>query len=314
MSGTLSFFLSPGRSGTQWIGARLAASFGDLALVEHEPIHANYVPRRVLGDPDYAAHIARSPALAAQLAHIDSVVAAGRDYIDAGWCVWAWMPYFIARYPGRVRLVHFTRHPVRFAYSMESHGFYRPDVRDDGYTRDAQLEPTDPGVRYPEYRERWGGMTPFEKCLYQWLELNAFVLAVHREHPQVPYLHLRMEDLTADNTAAWRGLLAFLGLPVERVLADPARTARVDRFHFYVDRVADPKLAATHPQVVALAREFGYPRLEVSREEVARRYARPRLRAAGRLVARAILGTAYRPLRRRMLEWQQARSAARAGR
>lgn len=307
MPGTLSFFLSPGRSGTQWIGDRLAAHYADLAVVEHEPIHANYGPRHVLGGMDFEAARARSPVLAAQLAHIDAVVGSGRHYIDAGWCVWAWMPYFIARYPGRVRLVHFTRHPVRFAYSMESHGFYRPDVRDDGYTRDAQLEPTDAGVSYPQYAARWADLTPFEKCLYQWLEVNAFVLDVHRACPQVPYLHLRMEDITGDQAARWQALLTFLELPGDRLFKDSARTRRVDRFHFYVDRVADPALVYRHPDVVALAAEFGYADLAVSRHEALRRYGRPPLREFVRTLARGVLGGYYRPLRRRMLDWQQAR-------
>lgn len=306
MTATLNFFLSPGRSGTQWIGDRLAAHFGDIAVVEHEPIHANYAPRLVPGRVGFDAHIARSPAVAGQLAHIDAVVASGKDYIDTGWCVWTWMPYFIARYPGQVRLVHFTRHPVRFAYSMESHGFYRPDVRDDGYTREAQLEPTDSGVRYPHYAARWDSLTPFEKCLYQWLEMNACALDVHRAHPQVPYLHLRMEDLTADHAGQWQRLLDFLELPADRLFEDPERTRRVDRFHFYVDAVADPALVHQHPEVVDLAHGLGYQNLDVNPHEALRRYGRPPLRRFVRAVARGVLGRYYRPLRRRMHDWQQA--------
>lgn len=314
MEPTLSFFLSPGRTGTQWIGDRLARHYSDLAVVEHEPIHADYAPRRALRAPDLDALASAMPVVARQLRHIDEVVASGRRYIEAGWCVFAWMPWFIARYPGRVRLVHFTRHPVRFAYSTESHAFYQPELREDGYTRNAQLEPTDSGVRYPAYRQRWAAMCPFEKCLYQWLEVNAYILELPRRYPDVPYLHLRMEDLTADKPGSWEALLGFLQLPVARLPADPQRQERVDQFQFLIDRVADPALVQHHPQVMEMARALGYDPLAVDREAAARRYQRSPGRRVARNLVRRLLGRHYNPIRRRMVEWQQARRSAGASR
>lgn len=310
MEPTLSFFLSPGRTGTQWIGDRLARHYADLALVEHEPIHADYAPCRALRAPDLEALADRLPRVRAQLDHVVAAVAGGRRYIEAGWCAYAWLPWFIARYGARVRLVHFTRHPVPFAYSMESHGFYRPELRDDGYTRDAQLCPTDPGVIHgADYAPRWAAMEPFEKCLYQWLEVNAYVLDVHARHPGLAYLHLRMEDLTGNRPESWARLMDFLDLPAQRLAGDSQRQDRVDRFRFQLDRVADPRLVDRHPQVLGLAHRFGYDPHAVDQDAAARRYVRSGPRRIARNCARAVLGRHYTPLRRWMIERRLARRA-----
>lgn len=307
MTATLNFFLSPGRSGTQWIGESLARHYSDLAVVEHEPIHANYAPRKALRVQDLDGLANRMPIVKDQLNRIDTVVASGKHYIEAGWCVFAWLPWFIARYPGRVTLVHFTRHPVHFAYSTESHAFYQPELRDDGYTRNAQLEPGDPGVLHKEYARRWTAMRPFEKCLYQWLEVNAYILELARRHPEVPYLHMRMEDLTADRSGSWNALLAFLKFPAGRLLAGPERQQRVDRFRFLIDRVADPKIVMDHPEVVKMATALGYDVLAVDRRAAARRYERSPTRRMARHLVRRVLGRFYNPIRRRMVERRQAR-------
>jgi hypothetical protein len=309
MTTTLNFFLSPGRSGTQWIGDRLARHYSDLAMVEHEPIHADYLPRRALRAPDLEELAHQMPAIKAKLNHIDASIASGKHYIEAGWCVFPWIPWFIARYPGRVRLVHFTRHPVHFAYSTESHAFYQPELRDDGYTRNAQLQPSDPGVLYGDYAARWPAMCPFEKCLYQWLEVNAYILELSRDHPRVPYLHMRMEELTSDNPLAWQRLLDFLNLPKDRLPADPERTARVDQFRFQIDRVADPSLVTRHPRVLEMAAALGYDALAVDRQAAARRYERSPVRRVARNIVRGLLGRYYNPIRRRMVERRQARNS-----
>lgn len=314
MTSTLNFFLSPGRTGTQWIGDRLARHYSDIATVEHEPIHADYAPRKALRNPNLGALANQLPTVKQQLEHIETLVGKGKHYIDAGWCVFPWIPWFITQFPGRVRLVHFTRHPVHFAYSTESHAFYQPELRDDGYTRNAQLTPTDPGVLHGDYADRWGAMSPFEKCLYQWLEVNAYILEEANRHPEVPYLHMRMEDLTADKPDSWQTLLNFLQLPADRLPSDPERTERVDQYRFLIDRIADPKLVTRHPKVVEMATTLGYDALAVDRKAAARRYERSATRRIARNLVRAALGRYYNPIRRWMVERRQARHIARASR
>ena len=221
------------------------------------------------------------------------------------------MPWFIARYPGRVRLVHFTRHPVRFAYSTESHAFTSRTLRDDGYTRDAQLEPTDAGVRYPAYRQRWADdVAPSRSACTSGSRSTPYILELPRLYPDVPYLHMRMEDLTADKPGRWHALLGFLQLPVERLPAHPQRQERVDQFRFLIDRVADPALVQHHPEVMEMARALGYDPLAVNRQAAARRYERSPARRVARNLVRRVLGRYYNPLRRRMVDWQQARRSA----
>lgn len=49
------FVLSTGRCGTQWLAQALGAAMGNRIRVEHEPLHNDYAPRRMLGAGDPAA-------------------------------------------------------------------------------------------------------------------------------------------------------------------------------------------------------------------------------------------------------------------
>ncbi|WP_119462693.1 hypothetical protein [Rhodospirillaceae bacterium SYSU D60014] len=274
MSSVLAFFLSPGRSGTQWITDVLRRDYSDIAEVVHEPVTHNYRPKSTLRTGRFADAIEQSDELRQHLARIETLLQSGRSYIETGWPAFAWIPYFMDKYQPAIRLVHVTRHPVYFALSMETHGFYNPDTRNDGYVQHAQLDPTDPGVLHKEYGDRWNGLSRFEKCLFQWLEIHAYALELHRKHPDVPFLRLRMEDLTASN-AAWAEMTHFLGLPARGAKAQAPRRGPVDRYKYRRDAISDPTLIFNHPAVLKLAAEFGYDPYDFDRSEIAGRYQRP---------------------------------------
>lgn len=84
----------------------------------------------------------------------------------------------------------------------------------------------------------------------------------------------------------------------------------MDQFQFLIDRVADPALVRQHPQVVKMATALSYDPLAVDRQAAARRYERSPARRVARNLARRMLGRYYNPIRRRMVERQQARRFA----
>lgn len=43
-------FLTTERYGTQWSATNLQAAYGELAVVEHEPLHDRYYPRLMLAE------------------------------------------------------------------------------------------------------------------------------------------------------------------------------------------------------------------------------------------------------------------------
>ncbi|MGH7562124.1 MAG: hypothetical protein ACRENB_14020 [Gemmatimonadales bacterium] len=289
MSSPLALFISPGRSGTQWAAARLRAGYGGSAEVLHEQIGPEYRPKVTLRTGRYQELIDAVEPLRCHLEFIRATVERGKPYIEAGWPVFSWIPWFIERYASHVRLVHLTRHPVQFAYSLQSHG-YHSDTRADWYVRYAQLDPYDPGILHTEYRDRWASLTGFEKCLFQWIELNEYALELRRTYPDVPFLHVRMEDLVG-NAGRLRELGEFLGLPPAPPADETDLRKRVDEFQHRMDRIVDPRRIHDHPAALRLAAEFGYDVDDVDLRAVRRRYQRPwteRLARSVRRVARRL--------------------------
>lgn len=274
MSSVLAFFLSPGRSGTQWVTDVLRRDYPDIAEVLHEPVIHHYRPKSTLRTGAFTDTIERSDELRRHLSRVEDLLQSGRSYIETGWPAFSWIPYFIDKYQPIIRLVHVTRHPVYFALSMETHGFYNPDVRNDGYVQHAQLDPMDPGVLHKEYGDRWSTLSRFEKCLFQWLEIHAYALELERNHPDVPFLRLRMEDLTASHRT-WVQMLEFLELPIRCTDAGNRRSEPVDKYKYKRDAISDPTLVSRHPAVLELAAEFGYDPYDFDRNRIMDRYRRP---------------------------------------
>jgi hypothetical protein len=270
--------------------------YSDVAEIHHEPIHYKYRPRSTLRARNFT-HVAEEvDDLRHHLSHIDALVRSGGSYIDTGWSVFPWIPYFIDRYGPIVRVIHLTRHPVYFALSLETHGFYNLQVRNDGYIQHAQLDPTDPGVLHKEYLDRWHMLSRFEKCLFQWLEIHAYALELQREYPEVPFLRLRMEDLAASD-AAWMQMTDFFGFPSREAQIRQLRQDRVDKFHWKLDAISDPKLIYGHPAVLNLMAGFGYDAGDIDRKGIASRYKRPwHYRTFVRIAKRAIPGRYHRPV------------------
>lgn len=292
MRTVLAFFLSPGRSGTQWVTDVLRQSYSDIAEIRHEPVGHKYRPRWTLRTQNFAGEIQQSADLRRHFDHVENLLQSGRSYIETGWPAFSWIPYFAEKYQPIIRLVHVTRHPVYFAQSMETHGFYNLDARNDGYVQHAQLDPTDPGILHKEYRDRWGTMSRFEKCLFQWLEIHAYALELHRNHPQVPYLRVRMEDLTASE-ANWAKMTAFLGLPARAAAAPPKRREPVDKYSYKRDVISDPALVVRHPAIIELAAEFGYDPRDFDRNRIANRYRRSWRQRTLRTIGKRIIPKRY---------------------
>src|SRR5262245_31125968 len=125
-------FLSTTRSGTQWLAAQLAAVYSDLAIVKHEPLHMEYRPNQFLRAFDRLDEMSRLPEVAAHLRKIASL-AEEQLYIEIGWGNYAAVPLFLKTFPGRLQIVHLTRHPVHMALSGVTVNYYQFDQRDDRY-------------------------------------------------------------------------------------------------------------------------------------------------------------------------------------
>ncbi|YCM44206.1 hypothetical protein V2O64_23135 [Verrucomicrobiaceae bacterium 227] len=262
---TATFILSTGRCGTQWIADTLRSSYSESMVVEHEPLYSKYEPRKAVSR-DITKPL--NPEVAAHLDRIEKVLET-HDYLECGHPLWSSAPLLSRRFEGRVRFVHLVRHPVPLSFSWQRNWAFQDPLLPHLPAK-ILLSPFDEGMQFPEYRERWDTMRPFEKCLYYWVELNAFALKFH-ESVAAPWLQLKYEDLFNGDGLA--GLLDFLGLPLDHTL-ESARSVVKDRYRFVVDGLDDWRIIERHEAVMSLATRLGYRLEDLDDERLRRRYLR----------------------------------------
>lgn len=275
---TATFFLSTGRCGTQWLTEALQQALGERARVEHEPLHNDYAPRRMLGLSNPSLVGGRGARrMTDHVATIERTLET-HDYIETGHPCWGALPWLIQRYHGRVRVVHLVRHPIPTACSWLSHRAFMPPLLPHIPEKEL-VTPMDPGVTFPEYRDRWATMSPYEKCLYYWAEVNALGLRLERE-AGIPWLRITYEELFNPAAKAWPRLSEFVGAPAAAAQAVD-RAQRVDQHRSVLETPPDVSQIAAHPRIVALAEEFGYDAGKDSRAE-GQRTGRPSAGEPGR--------------------------------
>ena len=269
------FFLSTGRCGTQWIAKTLGEIYGDLAVVRHEPLKAKYDPKRFLRLQNQRVEVERTPEVSHHIEFVTRTLETS-DYIEAGWPAYAVIPTLIDTFPAQLRVVHLVRHPVPTALSMTTHGFYHPHLRGGEFARFTELTPFDPGVRQQHYRARWETMSEYERCLFQWTEVNTYALELMDGNPEIPFLSLKFEDLFEPGAGRIAKLLDFLELPrrvnLEKLLRKP-----IDDYRRTVVSLPDWREIFGHPSTMELAARFGYTLDRITTRTLKRRYKQPTL-------------------------------------
>lgn len=257
---TATFVLSTGRCGTQWIASALGDAFPHLLHVTHEPIHNGYEPRNARAAKAVPAVVTK---------HLDRIeeILENQSYLECGHPAWSSLPAIAARFPGRFRIIHLTRHPVPCSYSWLTHGAFQTPLLPHLPPKDL-LVPTDPGVLYPGYSPHWETLSPYEKCIYYWCEVNGFALRLETELG-VPWLRLRSEDLfKGDGLAA---MLAFLDLPTDTGKIPPHGEV-VDRFQYLSGIWTEWQTILSHPRALQIAGELGYNFDGIDESALKRRY------------------------------------------
>jgi len=254
--------LSTGRCGTQWLADALAQKLGDDVVVTHEPLDNDYAPREMLGagDPKNLDEDRAEPLLD----HIDFIeeVLQTRPYIECGHPCWSSIPFLMRRFEGRASVVHLVRHPVHTAFSWLTHLAYCPPAAPHLRER-VLLSPFDEGVRFPSYQDRWSTLTPYEKALYYWLEVNALGF-------EIASLRIRYEELFDPRTLDRILEFADLGGAAGGDATNPLQV--VDRFHHVSPHWFNPHLIERHPDVIDLATRMSYEPLVFDEIALKRRY------------------------------------------
>jgi hypothetical protein len=248
------------------VAKHLAANFGDLAAVEHEPLHLAYRSNELLGRSDLAG-TRSADVIRAHTAHIDQELQS-RAYIEVGWPCWGALQHLIERFRGRVAIVHLTRHPIPTASSCVTHGQYRAPLLPGLTPEKIPVSPFDDGVLLSEYRELWADLDPFQRNLYFWAEVHSLGLKLEAESV-VPWLRLRFEDLmTRQGTTR---LLDFLELPRREEMLD-AVDVREDNHESLTDVWWEVASAQRLPGIAATSATLGYDLTDVDEVTLRRRY------------------------------------------
>ena len=117
-------------------------------------------------------------------------------------------------------------------------------------------------------------MTVYEKCLFQWTEINLYALELRIRFEDVPFLRIKFEDLMNPASEALQTVADFLGLPFRNSLLGSLGT-RIEAFRAQTDLLFDWRQIFDHPNTVALSRELGYDLEEFDDEGLVRRYRKP---------------------------------------
>lgn len=247
------FILSTGRCGTQWLATQFGNHYGDLLKVEHEPQAYDSFSNRVPADGNgWLVETGNDEVFQAHLERIEET-SLRTSYLECGFPAWKVIAKVTERFQATARIVHLTRHPVPTAYSWMSKGAYVPPLLPHMTEREMTTPFLD-GVRHPDYRDRWKQMTPYEKNLYNWLELNACALDYETICP-LPWLRLGYEELFFGNGLV--KLIDFLDLPMRQSMRESLQE-QVDRYRALPVFTDDPALIHAHEDVCAMAGRLGY--------------------------------------------------------
>ena len=206
----VTFFLSTGRCGTQWIAELLKKGYPEVH-VEHEALLSRYRSGQYTDNP---LDIIELESVQNHLKNIKEITKE-KNYIEVGWPCYSALPLFIEEL-NNVKIVHIIRNPLDCALSHVSHFIFRSDLRVDEYTEFC-LPPT---------KEK----DPFHKALSTWLFVNKYwknYITVN--YPDVPIKTFKSEDLFNGEI---KDLLKFIGLPYKEGIE---KTEKVDgsSFHLY---------------------------------------------------------------------------------
>lgn len=175
--------------------------------------------------------------------------------VDFGWTMRALAPYFADKLHEQLRVIHLHRHPVSVAASFKLIGSY-----DNFNSPDWAITPFHPRAKFPGFQSRWESMSAFEKCLYLWLEVNAFGREFRNRHPHIKFLEVRSDQLFKDdevltNVAEFTGFWARTDKKIER----SAKENTYNKFSLERRPVGHEWMNySRHPEIIDFAEELGY--------------------------------------------------------
>ena len=139
------FILSPGRCGTHYVSDFLRLCNQDRVEVHHERLRFSFEPRKYFRRYDEWS-IAQKKEIEEISEVVDSIRATTRNksYIDTGWAVCPFLPFFIREFKDQIKLIFQIRHPFDASISHTIwHEEHRRLYKEDQLAEHCFLRPTD---------------------------------------------------------------------------------------------------------------------------------------------------------------------------
>jgi hypothetical protein len=270
MSYPLTLTLSTGRCGTTFLYNTFRPDHEALH-VSHESLHANLAGPALYHrayDKATQQEMLGQPRLRQQ---IDDwlAIAEKRPVVEFGWTMAATAPLLHGLIGKRLRILVLHRHPVEVAGSFANLGYYRV-VKSPS----SAITPYHARVLYGSFRARWKDMSPYERGLYRWLEINAFAQECLQSLEIVRSLVLSSEALFADTSSALRSIAMLLRDDERHPPPSPLRNAIPPHYRERWPVRGEWRKTLEYEEVSALADRLGHT---MTFPEIERRVAHYRL-------------------------------------
>ncbi|MBX3441661.1 MAG: hypothetical protein KF774_04580 [Planctomyces sp.] len=247
-----------GRCGTTFLERSLQLSYGEgPQWISHEHLRQNVTQvapfHRSFEPADREGML--SPEVTGLLADWRRISETA-PVVDFGWTMRSLIPWMHSEIGDQLRVIHLHRHPVAVAASFKLIGSYS-----DYQAPNWALTPSHPRALFPQFQSRWGNMGPFEKCLYLWLEANAFARELPDRIPGLQMLDVRSESLFK-SPEVLRRVAQFTGFADWRPDCPLVPSEeKNERAVFCLERRPlgeEWKTYQRHPEVIELAEAMGY--------------------------------------------------------
>ena len=238
------FILSTGRCGTQWLAHRLTKILPKRYWVTHEPLLHDYAPME--NSPSLPLTV-NADKILAHLTEIRDHVNHGGEYIECGYQNWRHLAWYRDILQIDVKIIHLHRNPISTACLWLQKG---------AFLRQSEMElfsPFSAEARLTEYRSKWHKLSPLEKNLYFWAEVQAQARAYKKDWSAENWFDLPYNQLL--NTRRLQKLGQFLNCEVN---LHPSNLMVDDKFMELEEIPIDDSVLDSHPAILSLAEELGY--------------------------------------------------------
>jgi len=252
------YVISTGRCGTQWLDLNLREIYSDKVLVYHEPLSfGSGVPYplqsyyRQFNKTDVADRVINHYKEGAKQA-----LSEGRHYVETGYPAITLIPYFVERFGDQLKLIHLYRNPVDVGSSFSRARFYHSQSA-SGFEKQTFLQAVDEiDVINTSWKTNWHHLSPYEKVLFHWLEMNHYALEIRDKYSTIPFFPTKTENMFGNRDELMK-LIEYMELPWREKMWEETNRKR-DGVKWSISRATNLDAIFKHPDVLLLATKLGY--------------------------------------------------------